>query len=102
MAPVLPAETNASERPAFCRPRPTTMLDLGFFADGGERLLRHADDFGRLVDLEAAAVGIRILGQLGLDHVGAAHQLDDELSGKRCQGLQRRRRFPPAGRCRPP
>jgi hypothetical protein len=31
------------------------------------------------VDLEAAAVGLRVPGELGFDRVGAADELDDEI-----------------------
>ena len=47
MAPVLPAEMNASERPSRWRVRPTTRLDFGFLADRLERLLAHPDDVRR-------------------------------------------------------
>ena len=82
-APVLPAETNASEAPAFWRPSPTTTLELGFLRDRGEGLFAHADHFGGGHDLEAAPVDGGMTAQLGLDHVHLAHQLHQDVRQQR-------------------
>ena len=55
---------------------------IGFPADGGEGLFRHADDFGGLVQLYAVPVGLRMLASSGLDDIRTPHQLDDEFPGK--------------------
>ena len=45
----------------------------------GQRLLGHPDNVSRLVDLEAALVGLRIVGQLGLDHIATPDQLHQKF-----------------------
>ena len=62
---------------------------VGLPPDGGEGLFPHADDVRRLVDLEAAPVGLRVLGQLGFDRVGPAHQLHQKRAGKTGQCFER-------------
>ena len=59
IAPVLPAEMNASDVPVSVEGQPDHQAGFGFLADGRQRLLAHADDVGRLVDLEAAPVDVR-------------------------------------------
>ena len=49
-APVLPAETNASDLPSACSRRPTTIELFGLPRTRGRRLVRHLDDVGRLDD----------------------------------------------------
>ena len=61
---------------------------LGLLPDGRERLLAHADDVSRLVDLEAAAVDVGMWGELGLDDLGTADQLDHELVRQARERLQ--------------
>jgi hypothetical protein len=40
------------------------------------------------VDLEAAPIGVRVLGELGFDDLGAADELNDELIREAGEGLE--------------
>jgi hypothetical protein len=69
--------------------QPNDDAGFAFTAHCRERLLRHTYDFSRLVDLETAAVGIGIFGQFSGYDFGASHQLNDEVTPKRREGLER-------------
>jgi hypothetical protein len=61
---------------------------LGLLPDSRQRLLAHADNVSRLVDLEAVTIDLGMCGELGLDDAGAAHQLDHELVRQARERLQ--------------
>ena len=82
MAPVFPAEMKASDSPLAWRESPTTSEESRFAADGGERLVAHADDVARGDDVHPRAVDVRIELELRLDDVGPADQLHPERGRK--------------------
>ena len=88
--------------PAFCRPRPTTTLDLGFFRTA-------ASGFSPMPMTSAASWISRRLrstsgwrGELGLDDLGAADQLNHEARPAGSRGPAAPRRSRPAGALSPP
>ena len=75
IAPVLPAETKASDVAVLLKRQADDDAGIGLASNRGERLLTHADDIGRLMNLDARPVDAGMSRQLGLDRV----RLPDEL-----------------------
>ena len=103
LAPVLPAETNASDCPSVCRRRPTTMLELGLRRTAASGLspmpmtsvagTRCGCASGRRRHSVASSASIV---------VGAADQLQRRMWGVPGRAPGACPRFQPGVRCRPP
>ncbi len=86
MAPVLPAETKASDLPRLLQAEADHHARVRLLADGGQGLFGHSDDFRRRHDLDPAPVEPGMRGQFRLDHVDLSHELHDDAGQERERG----------------